>query len=107
MSASSKKKLRNAEKMEKMTEKQQAERKEAKKLKIFSIIFVVILAVMVAFAIYSAITKTLLNSSAIQRNTTAVTIGEHKISSAELSYFFVDHDLSSRWKNWRAGRVWI
>ena len=90
MSASSKKKLRNAENLEKLTEKQLAEQKEAKKLKILTTVFVVVLAVMIVAAVYAAITKTFLNSNTILRKTTAVTIGEHKLSSAELSYFFVD-----------------
>ena len=50
MSASSKKKLRNAEQAEKLTEKQLAEQKEAKKLKLYTTLAVVILAALVLFA---------------------------------------------------------
>ena len=57
MSASSKKKLRNAQNAEKMTEKQLAEQKEAKKLKIYTTVFVVVLALMVVAAVWIAVSK--------------------------------------------------
>ena len=92
MSASSKKKLRNAEQAMQMTERQQAEQKEAKKLKIFSTVMVAVMALMVVFAIYTAaskiITKATLGND--QRAAVAVTVGEHEISAAEFNCFFVD-----------------
>ena len=90
MSASSKKKLRNAQQAEKMTEKQLAEQKEAKKLKLYSTLAVVILIALVVFAAYIGISKAVSNSGILERNTTALTIGENQISNAELNYFFVD-----------------
>ena len=90
MSASSKKKLRNAQEAEKMTEKQLAEQKEAKKLKTYSTIFVVVIALMVVFAAYTAISNTISHSGIFERNTTAVTVGDHEISNAELNYYFID-----------------
>ena len=90
MSASSKKKLRNAQEAEKMTEKQLKEQAEAKKLKTYSTIFVVILALMVCFAVYTAVTRTVTHSGIFERNTTALTVGEHEISNAELNYYFID-----------------
>lgn len=94
MSASSKKKLRNAQEAEKMTEKQLAEQKEAKKLKTYSIVFVVVLVLMICFAVYTAVSKTITNrittSGNRERNTVALTIGEHEISNAELNYYFID-----------------
>ena len=90
MSASSKKKLRNAEQAAKMTEKQLAEQKEAKKLKLYSTLAVVVLVVLVVFAAYVGISRTIENSGIRERNTVAVTIGEHKISNAELNYFYID-----------------
>lgn len=90
MSASDKKKLRAAERAEKLTERQQAEQKEAKNLKIYTTIFVVILALMVCFAAYFAVTKTIENSGIREKNTVALTIGEHELSNAELNYYYID-----------------
>ena len=90
MSASSKKKLRNAQEAEKMTEKQLKEQQEAKKLKTYSTIFVVVIALMVCFAVYTAVTNTIEHSGIVERNTTALNVGDHKVSSAELNYYFID-----------------
>ena len=90
MSASSKKKLRNAEQAEKMTEKQLAEQKEAKKLKLYTTLAVVILIALVVFAAYVGISRTITNSGIRERNTVALTIGDKKISNAELNYYFID-----------------
>ncbi len=90
MSASSKKKLRNAEQAEKLTEKQLAEQKEAKKLKLYSTLAVVILIALVLVAAYVGISRTVANSGIRERNTVALTIGDTKISNAELNYFFMD-----------------
>ena len=90
MSASSKKKLRKAQDAEKLTEKQLTEQAEAKKLKIYSTIFVVVLAVMVVAALWIGISTTVTNSGIRERSTTALTVGEHELSNAELNYFFVD-----------------
>lgn len=90
MSASSKKKLRNAEQAEKLTEKQLAEQKEAKKLKLYTTLAVVILIALVVFAAYTGITRVVTNSGIRERNTVALTIGEDKINNAELNYFFMD-----------------
>ena len=92
MSASSKKKLRSAEQLSQLTERQQAEQKEAKKLKVFSIAMVAALALMVVFAIgivtSNAIKKA--NMGKAERETVAVTIGDHEISAAEFNCFFID-----------------
>ena len=92
MSASSKKKLRNAEQLAQLTERQLAEQKEAKKLKIFSIAMVAVLVVMLVFAAYivasKAITKA--NLGKAERETVAVTVGDHEISAAEFNCFFID-----------------
>lgn len=90
MSASSKKKLRNAEQAEKLTEKQLAEQKEAKKLKLYTTIAVVILIALVIFAAYIGISRAVANSGIRERNTVALTIGDEKISNAELNFFFMD-----------------
>lgn len=90
MSASSKKKLRNAQAAEKMTERQLQEQKEAKKLKIYTIVFVAVLVVLIVAAVWTAVSKTITGSGILERNTTAMTVGEHEISAAELNYFYVD-----------------
>ena len=90
MSASSKKKLRNAQQAEKLTEKQLAEQKEAKKLKLYSTLAVVILIALVVFAAYIGISRTIANSGILARNTVALTVNNNQISNAELNYFFVD-----------------
>ena len=90
MSASDKKKLRKEEVTAKLTEKQAAERKEAKKLKTYSIIFGVVIAAMLVFAVVTAVSQTIENSGIMERNTVAVTVGEHEISSAELNIYYID-----------------
>ena len=90
MSASTKKKLRAAERAEKLTEKQLTEQKEAKKLKLLTTIFVVVLAVMVCFAAVVGVTKTIEGKGIREKNTVAVTIGEHKLSNAELNFYYID-----------------
>ena len=90
MSASTKKKLRAAERAEKLTEKQLTEQKEAKKLKLQTTVFVVILAVMVCFAAVIGVTKTIEGKGIREKNTVAVTIGEHELSNAELNFYYID-----------------
>ena len=77
MSASSKKKLRNAEKAMQMTERQQAEQKEAKKLKIFTSVMVAVVVVMVAFAAYFVTTTAIENANRgkDERSHIAVSVG--------------------------------
>lgn len=73
-----------------MTEKQLTEQKEAKKLKIQSTIFVAVIVLMLVFAVYTAATNAISHSGIFERNTTAVTIGDHEVSNAELNFYFVD-----------------
>ena len=90
MSASTKKQLRKAQEAEKLTEKQLTEQKEAKKLKLYSTIAVVVLAALVLFAAIFGVSQAVANSGIRERNTVAMTIGEHEISSAELNYSYID-----------------
>lgn len=90
MSASSKKKLRNENASAKMTERQIAEQKEAKKLQLYTIAFVAVLIVMIAVAISSGITNQIASSGVHEKNTIAATVGDHQISNAELSYYYMD-----------------
>ncbi len=90
MSASSKKKLRKDQETAKLTEKQLTEQKEAKKLKAYTIAFVAVLAVMLVVAIVVGVNQTVSNSGIREKNTTALTVGEHTLSNAQLNYYFID-----------------
>ena len=90
MSASSKKKLRSENASAKMTERQIAEQKEAKKLKIYTIAFVAVLIVMIAVAVYTGITNYIASSGIHEKDTIAATVGDHEISNAGLSYYYMD-----------------
>ena len=89
MSASSKKKLRNAQEAAKLTERQLAEQKEAKKLKLYTAAFVVVLAVLLVVAAVVGVTQTINNSGTREKNTVAMTINGHEISNAELNYYYI------------------
>ena len=91
MSASSKKKLRREQEAAKLTEKQLTEQKEAKKLRVYTTAFVVVLAVLLVVAVWVGVNQTITNSGMREKNTVAVTVGEHEISNAELSYFYIDY----------------
>ncbi|MDY4221459.1 MAG: peptidylprolyl isomerase [Candidatus Faecousia sp.] len=90
MSASKKKKLRT-DGGEKLTERQLAEQKEAKKIKIYSIAFGVVLAVMVVVAAVVGVNRSIQASGVHEKNTVAVSVGEHPLSNAELSYYYIDY----------------
>ena len=88
MSASSKKKLRKELNAAAMTEKQLKEAKDAKKLKAYTLTFVVVMVLVLAITVGIALRTPI--SSAISRGTHSVTIGEHELSTAMLSYYYVD-----------------
>ncbi len=90
MSASSKKKLRAEENAAKLTEKQLSERKEARKLRIYTIAFGVVLAVMIVAFIWVGVSQTITNAGVREKKTVALTVGEHKINSVEMNYFYID-----------------
>ena len=99
MSASSKKKLRKEQQAAQLTEKQQKEQRESKKLKAYSITFIVVLAVVVCLAIGIAGTTAFINSGILERNTDALTVGEHTLNSAELGYYYMDA-IDNQCSNW-------
>ncbi len=90
MSASSKKKLRNAQEADKMTERQLHEQKEAKKLKTYTAIFTVVLVAIFAIAIVAAGSQFISNSGIREKNTVAITVGDHELSNAEFNYYYID-----------------
>ena len=88
MSASDKKRLRKEQNAAAMTEKQLQQKKEAKKLKAYTVTFVVVMVLVVAILAGVAL-RTPINSL-IDRNTVAVTVGDHKINATEFNYFYID-----------------
>ena len=90
MSASSKKKLRKEQDTEKLTQKQIDARKEASTTRLYTIAFTAVLALLLVIAVFVGVSQTIKNTGYHEKNTTALQIGEHSISSAELNYYFVD-----------------
>ena len=90
MSASSKKKIRKEQEAAKMTERQRKAQKEALRLKIYSIIFTVIIAAVLVSAIVVFAVKGIQTSGLLNKHTTALTIGDHKINSVEMNYYYMD-----------------
>lgn len=99
MSASSKKKLRKEQEAAAMTEKQLAQQKEDKKLKITTISFITVMALVVCIAVGVLVYRAYDQSGLPEQNTVAMTIGEHKLSSAELNYFYMEA-VSNQYNNW-------
>ncbi len=88
MSASNKKKLRKEQKAAALTAKQKQEQAEAKKLKAYTLTFAIVMVLVVAIVVGVIVTPMI--DGIIRRNSTTVTIGEHELSAAELTYFYVD-----------------
>lgn len=88
MSASNKKKLRKAEQAAALTDRQRAQQKEAKSLKAYTITFVVAMVLVVA-VVLGVLLRTPVNSL-INRNTKALRVGDHTLSTVDLSYYYTD-----------------
>ena len=86
MSASSKKKLRKELNAAAMTEKQLQEQKDTKKLRLYTAIFGIAIAAMILVVIVSRV----FSGGMIPRSTTALTVGDSKISAAELNHYYID-----------------
>ena len=99
MSASSKKKLRKEENAAKLTEKQLAEQKEAKKLKGYTLAFAIVVSLVLVLAIGIMAVTAFNNSGILERNTDALTVGEHTLTNAELNYFYIDQ-VNEYYSNW-------
>ena len=84
MSASRKKMLRREENRAAMTERQEKELKEAKKLKLYTALFTAAIVLMIVVVLATSI------NNAMQRNATALTVGEEKVTATELNYFYID-----------------
>ncbi len=90
MSASRKKKAQSSLNAAKMTERQLQEQQEAKKLKVMTASFTAIIAVILVVVIAVSAIQFVSNSGIREKNTVAATIGETKLSNAQLNYFYVD-----------------
>jgi len=90
MSASSKKKLRKEQEAAKLTEKQLTAQKEAQKTKLYTTLFVVAMVAILVIAVTVGIGQVIRSSGVREKNTTALTIGEHTLSNADLNYYYVD-----------------
>ena len=90
MSASSKKKLRKEQDTEKLTQKQLEARKEASTTRLYTIAFTAVLAALLVIAIAVGVNQTIKNTGYREKHTTAMQIGSHTISNAELNYYFID-----------------
>lgn len=90
MSASSKKKIRKEQNAVQLSERQRRERKEAKKLKIYSIVFTALIVAILVTAIAVMTFKAIDSSGLVNKLTTALTIGDHKINSVEMNYYYMD-----------------
>ena len=88
MSASDKKKLRKEQNAAAMTEKQLQAQKDAKKLKAYTATFVVVMVLVLAIMVGIFVRTPI--AGAISRGTHSITVGSHKLSSADLSYYYVD-----------------
>ncbi|HIT34425.1 MAG TPA: peptidylprolyl isomerase [Candidatus Faecousia intestinigallinarum] len=100
MSASSKKKLRKEQESELLTERQRTERKEAKKLKTYTILFITVMVLIVVLAAGILIGRWVTTSGYAERNTPALTVGEHTLSNAEFSYYYMD-TINSTYTSWK------
>ena len=99
MSASAKKKLRKEQEAAKIQEKLLKEKKEARKQKIGTTVFTIaIIAVLVA-AIAIGVVSLITTSGVIEKNTVAATVGDHKISALEASFYYND-TITSTYNNW-------
>lgn len=90
MSASDKKKLRKEQEAAALTEKQLTQKKEDKQLKTYTLTFAVVMILVVAIALGSMGFNWYSNSGIPARSTTALTIGDHELSNADLNYYFID-----------------
>jgi len=90
MSASSKKKLRKEQEAAKLTEKQLTAQKEAKKNSLYTTLFVVAMAAILVIAVVAGSRQIITNSGIREKNTTALTVGDHELNSVEMNYYFID-----------------
>lgn len=99
MSASDKKKLRKEQATAILSERQRHEQAEAKKLKVYTITFITTMALVVCITLGVLGVRAINQSGILQKNTIAATIGDRKLNSVELSYYYNDviNDFYNQW----------
>lgn len=90
MSASDKKKIRKEQAAAVLTEKQRQEQAEAKKLKIYTIAFVAVIALIACTALGIMGVRAFEQSGIVEKSTVAVVIGDEKLNTVDMNYYFVD-----------------
>ena len=88
MSGSSKKKLRKEQYDANLTQKQQAVRKEEQQLKKYTMGFVITMVLIVALVVGIAVTPVI--TGIVNRNTHAISFGEHELTTVDFSYYYMD-----------------
>ena len=99
MSASDKKRLRKEEKAAQLTERQRKEKAEARKLKINTIVFVTAMVLVVCIALGTLGIRAFNQAGILEKNTIAASVGEHKINTIEMNYFYKDA-ISNQYNKW-------
>lgn len=90
MSASNKKKLRKEQAAEMMTERQKKERAEAKSTKALTAVFIVALVLVVGIFLGTQVVNLVKINGLIEKATIAATVGNHKLNSITMNYFYID-----------------
>ena len=98
MSASTKKKLRKEQTAQMTTERQKQEKKEAVKVASITAAFVIIIALVFCIFVGTITASFVAKNGLIERITTAATVGDHKLNSITMNYFFFDA-VSSEYTN--------
>lgn len=78
----------SASKQNKMTERQRQEAQEAKKLKAYTTTFWIVLALCICIVVTTVLSNPVKN--VLYKNHTAITVGNHELSSVQLNYYYVD-----------------
>ena len=86
MSSSTKKKLRQEQVSAQKAKQQKTSKKESDKMKLYTGIFFVVLALMLVVVVIALID----NSGIVERNTTAVKVGEEPVSAAEMNMYYIE-----------------
>ena len=88
MSASSKKKIRKEQSAEMLTERQLKEQAEAKSLKRLTVVFSVVMIAIIAAFLITNLVGGINRSGVIEKNTIVATVGEHKLNTVVMNYYF-------------------
>lgn len=88
MSASSKKKIRKEQNADLMTDRQKKEQAEAKSVKRLTVIFCIVMVAIVAAFLITNLIGSINRSGVIEKNTIAATVGDHKLNSVVMNYYF-------------------